>query len=241
MNTVIIPTWSNVQYLPGCLESLFDLTESVDYRAIVIDNGSTDDTVQYLADVRKRHPNLTVIRNETNLGFVKATNQGLNQVQPGENVLLLNDDVQVTDPLWLRRMEDDLGDDIGAVGPVSNFVMGLQQIGLSPQIPKPRHFTNLLIGFCVLIRSDVFQKVGLLDERFGMGGNDDLDLSIRIAEAGYKLMVERRSFILHYGAKSTGRMGEEAYKKMDADTRKELVAKWGQAKVDTLFTLPEIT
>ena len=97
----------------------------MDYRAIVIDNGSTDDTVQYLADVRKRHPNLTVIRNETNLGFVKATNQGLNQVQPGENVLLLNDDVQVTDPLWLRRMEDDLGDDIGAVGPVSNFVMGV--------------------------------------------------------------------------------------------------------------------
>lgn len=236
MITAIIPTWNNVPFLVACLESFHDYTDGIDYRLVVVDNGSTDGTPQYLADAQKRMP-LTVIRNEQNLGFVKATNQGLGVVKSGEHVLWLNDDVQITDPLWLARLESNLNNDIGAVAPVSNFVMGLQQVQLSPSIYRKQHFTNFLIGFCLLIRADAFQKVGKLDERFLMGGNDDLDYSIRLKEAGYQLLIDRTVFVLHYGAQSISRIG--GYAKVEADTRPLLVAKWGQAKVDELFKLPE--
>ncbi len=235
---IVIPTWSNARCLIACIESLFDLTDEANYRVVVVDNGSTDETKDYLADAQKRHSSqLIVHRNETNLGFVKATNQGLGYAEPGENILFLNDDTQIVDPLWLARLESNLNNEIGAVGPVSNFVMGFQQVGLSPNIPHRTHVANFLIGFCLLVRADAFAKVGKLDERFGYGGNDDLDYSIRLREAGYKLLTDRRVFVLHYGAKSVSRIG--GYDKVEKDTRPLLVEKWGKAKVDALFTLPE--
>jgi GT2 family glycosyltransferase len=233
---IVIPTWSNAKCLINCLESLFDLTEDAEYRVVVVDNGSADDTQQYLADVQKRHP-LIVHRNEENLGFVKATNQGLAYAAPGENVLWLNDDTQIVDGLWLKKLESSLTGDAGAVGPVSNFVMGLQQVMLSSQIPHKSHLANFLIGFCLLIRADAFHRVGYLDGRFLMGGNDDLDYSLRLREAGYKLLVDRTTFVLHYGARSIERIG--GYDVVEKNTRPLLVEKWGKAKVDALFTMPE--
>jgi GT2 family glycosyltransferase len=234
---IVIPTWSNVAYLINCIESLFDLTEQVDFRVVVVDNGSTDETPKYLADAQNRHP-LIVHRNTSNLGFVKATNQGLAYATPGEHVLFLNDDVQIVDPLWLYRLHEHFKDlNIGAVGPVSNFVMGLQQVQASPSIKYKQHEVNFLIGFCLLVRTEAFAKVGKLDERFLMGGNDDMDYSLRLKDAGYKMVVDRRSFLLHYGAQSISRIG--GYEVVEKQTRPILVEKWGQPKVDTLFEIPE--
>jgi len=82
-----------------------------------------------------------------------------------------------------------------------------------------------------------------LDERFGLGGNDDLDLSIRIRKAGYKLLINRRAFIFHYGSRTLLQEdvfdGWEGIKREDERTRVLLVEKWGQETVDELFTMPE--
>lgn len=242
MSTVIIiPTWNNVQVLIRCLESIFDLTREAEYRVIIIDNGSTDDTSAYLEDVRKRHPNLTVIRNETNVGFVKATNMGLKQLQPDEHACLCNDDIIITDPMWLSRMLGDFQGDIGAVGCVSNYAGWLQNFSLSSQIPKTKHTSHLLIYFCGIIRADVLAKVGLLDERYGVGGNDDLDYSLRLADAGFKVLIDREVFCIHLGSQTLIRTEKnvEGIAQLDADKRKILVEKWGQKRVDWLFELPD--
>lgn len=235
---IVVPSWDNFDCLVRCIESIRDLTRHYDYRIVVVDNGSKDQTPNYLRQLQdKMGKQLTVIVNEANLGFVKATNQGLSAVKGGENVLWLNDDTQITDPHWLNRLESDLiYENAGAVGPVSNFVMGLQNVSLSYQLPA-RHDANFLIGFCLLVSADAFHTVGLLDERFGMGGNDDLDYCIRLIDAGYKLIVEREAFVLHYGAQSIQRIG--GYDKVEAETRPKLVEKWGQARVDKLFETPE--
>lgn len=238
--TVIIPTWDNVQHLYRCLESLYRFTAEPAWRVIVIDNGSTDDTPEYLEQKRawvqaSGSPHaLDIIRNQDNLGFIRATNQGLKQLDAGEHALLLNDDTQMVDPLWLTRLAGNLQNNVGAVGPVSNFVMGLQSMSYSDRLPLS-HFTNVLIGFCLLLRADAVAHVGWLDERFGLGGNDDLDYSIRLQNAGFTLRVERSAFVFHYGAKSISRIG--GYANVEPATRKILVEKWGQARIDQLFGL----
>ncbi len=241
---IIIPTWNNVPYLYRCIESLYHFTEGPAWRLLVIDNGSTDDTPEYLQEklewvTTSGSPNsLHILRNEENLGFIRATNQGLYELRADEHALLLNDDTQLVDPFWLARLAENLRDDVGAVGPVSNFVMGLQSMSYSDRLPRA-HFTNLLIGFCMLLRADAVARVGFLDERFGLGGNDDLDYCIRLNQAGFALRVERSAFVFHYGAKSISRIG--GYAQIEPATRQTLVEKWGQARVDQLFQLtPDI-
>lgn len=241
---VIIPTWNNVPYLYRCLESLYCFTTEPNWRVIVIDNGSTDDTPEYLESKRawvesNRVPHsLHIISNTENLGFIRATNQGLLQLEEKEHALLLNDDTQIVDPSWLTRLAANLQNNVGAVGPVSNFVMGLQSMSYSDRLPLG-HFTNLLIGFCLLLHADAVARVGLLDERFGLGGNDDLDYSIRLQEAGFALRIERAAFVFHYGAKSISRIG--GYQIVEPATRQILVDKWGQERIDKLFWLtPDI-
>lgn len=238
---IVIPTHNNVDTLIQCLESILDCTrESTphsNYRVVVVDNGSTDQTPTYLRDVTARYPQkVTVLRQEENLGFVDGTNAGLRAVQANENVLLLNDDTQITDPLWLDKLASLLNGDVGAVGPVTNHALGLQNLRESYRLPAT-HPVKFLIGFCLLIRADAFQQVGLLDPQFAGVMNDDLDYSLRLRAAGYSLKVDRTAFVMHYGSTSTGRDGAQAFMDRQAEGRNRLVAKWGQAAVDDLFQI----
>lgn len=239
---IVIPSVSNFDFLVRCIESMRDYTRGdVKLRYIVIDNGSVDQTPGYLRKLKQQGVDITILTNETNVGFVKATNQGLKEVKEGEIICLANDDIQIVDPFTFDRLAKDLDDPgVGMVVPTSDYVMGLQKSDISFQIPKTKHETNFAIYFCGLMRWDVFQKVGLLDERFGQGGNDDMDFAIRMHEAGYKMLVDREVFVRHYGSRTLLRTNDgAAYDKINQDTRKILIDKWGQAKVDALFRLPD--
>ncbi len=173
------------------------------------------------------------------MGFIKSTNNGIKHVRGDSDfVLLLNNDVLIENPKWLINLinsfDDDIDDDIGAIAPISNFVMGIANIAYN-NLPSI-HYAKFLIGFCMLIKKDVLDKVGLLDERFGIGGNDDLDLSIRIREAGYKLKINRNVFVRHIGFCSLGLRFKD-YKEVEDLTRPMLVEKWGKEKIDDLFTI----
>lgn len=253
MISIVIPTYNNHPWLARCVESLRDYTRAVDWRAIVVDQGSTDGTRDYLdtlGDARFEIHHLG-----ENRGFIGGTNFGLAQVKKGEHVLLLNDDVQAVDPFWLLRMENDLfptssphpdggwvvEDKVGAVGPVSNFVFGWQGVDRSVSIPKTKHSARCLIGFCLLVRADAFEKIGFLDSRFADLQNEDFDYSIRLRQAGYQLLIDREVFVLHYGSKTTLReaKSQELYNAKVQRGHALLVAKWGQEIVDEIHVIPE--
>ncbi len=124
LTSIVIVTFNEITFTRQCLDSIRLLTDEP-YEIIVVDNGSTDGSVEYLramGDVR-------LIENDSNRGFPAAANQGMS-VAAGKQVLLLNNDVVVTTG-WLGRMLRALrgGDDgVGLVGPRSNFVSGPQQI-----------------------------------------------------------------------------------------------------------------
>ena len=234
---IIMPCYHNYDLTKNAIESILNNTaEDVDYNLILINDGADRKLEKYFKTLEKHRDNITHITNKKNLGWVKAINQGL-EISKAEYVLFSNNDIEIPQGQthWLSAMIDSIQyGDIGAVGPISNFVMGLQHARNNEQILMPEHFTKFLIGFFMLVKREVIQKIGGLDERFGLGGNDDLDYSIRIREAGYRLRILRTIYIEHKGFASLGKVYKD-YGEVEDLTRPKLIEKWGKEKVDNLF------
>ena len=216
LTSIVIPVWNGIADTAACLQSLSRHTPQ-DHEIIVVDNGSTDGTAEWLQTQPVR-----VIRNETNLGFPRACNQGMEAAR-GKQVCLLNNDTLAT-PGWLSRMLDCMysAPDIGLVGPRSNYVSGAQMLqqhyGSTQQLDGwawgwcQRHRgeylpVSRLIGFCLLLRGEMLEQVGHFDEAFGLGNCEDDDLGRRAEAAGWRLLIANDSFVHHYGHRTFDREG----------------------------------
>jgi GT2 family glycosyltransferase/tetratricopeptide (TPR) repeat protein len=212
--SIVVLVHNQLEHTRRCFGSVRAHT-SLPYELIVVDNGSTDGTVEYLGTIVGEHPRLRVIRNEKNLGFAKGNNQGLARAQ-GDCVLLLNNDTVVTDG-WVERLLAVLqqSPDVGIVGPMSNYVAGLQRVADVPYRTdeelvsfaaewSTRHSgksceASRVVGFCLLARRAVLDRIGGLDERFGTGNFEDDDFCLRAGLAGFQIRVAQEVFIHHTG------------------------------------------
>lgn len=250
--SIVILTYNNLEYNKLCLESIRKYAERGTYEIIVVDNHSTDGTVEWL----KTQKNLKLILNDENLGFPKGCNQGIEAAKKDNDILLLNNDVVVT-PNWLKNLKKCLYSsyDIGAAGSVTNSCSNYQTI--------PASYTNLdemfsfaasnntsneslweerlrLVGFCMLIKNEIVKKVGILDEIFTPGNFEDDDYSFRIREAGYRLMLCKDSFIHHFGSASFGKVSKE-YSELLTNNRRKFAEKWGFDPYHIMEIKKEIT
>jgi GT2 family glycosyltransferase/tetratricopeptide (TPR) repeat protein len=216
--SIIVLCCNELPFTQLCFDSLNHHTV-VPHELIVVDNGSTDQTPAFLqAFARQAAPGreqLVLIRNESNRGFAPAVNQALRHCQ-GSYVLLLNNDVVVT-PHWLEDLVACARSGVGLVGPTSNYVP-------PPQLVEPGYqkLTDLdafaathrqqfrgkalpverLSGFCLLIRHEVLDRIGALDERFGTGFFEDDDLCFRAKDAGFSLAVVLDVYLHHFGSRT---------------------------------------
>ncbi len=203
---IIIPVWNQLSLTKDCIDSIFKNTLSDDYRIIFIDNASDDAAKNYLEGLNKAWPKqIILIRNEKNVGFVKAINQGI-AASAASYVCLLNNDTLVSKG-WLKEMIAiaALADDIGIVNPSSN------NLGQKPAQGEPielyaakiaKHsgeFSELgaAIGFCMLIKRKLFEKIGAFDEIYGMGNFEDTDFSRRSAQAGFRSVRACGAYVYH--------------------------------------------
>jgi GT2 family glycosyltransferase/tetratricopeptide (TPR) repeat protein len=212
LTSIVILTHNQLEFTRGCVESLRRSTPER-HELVFVDNASTDGTLEYLRSV----PGATVIANAENRGFPAAANQGI-AASTGRQVLLLNNDT-VVPAGWLGRLLRVLAEDpaVGLVGPCSNCVSGEQQIPADYQdlegleefaaLHAARHAgvrepTDRLVGFCLLVRREVIDQVGLLDERFGVGCYEDDDYCRRASAAGWKAVIARDAYVHHYGGRT---------------------------------------
>lgn len=230
--SIIIPCFNQLKYTKLCLESVLKYTD-VPYELILIDNGSTDGTFDYLKALRAQNSRrdrkksglrfLRLIRNNRNLGYAKACNQGI-KISRGDYILLLNNDTVVTEG-WLRRMVGCAESDpkIGIAGTRRNKYPLIIKDDL--QVNYGTHYKNLqqmrkyarnfavlnaknwfevsvVYGFCMLIKRKVIKNVGLFDERFSIGNWEDDDYCLRAKQKGYKLMCCNDVFIHHFKRRS---------------------------------------
>ncbi len=213
--SIIILTCNALAYTKQCINSIQNHTGSL-HEIIFVDNASSDGTVEYLRNLTKEHSNYKLIENHENRGFAAGNNQGV-AIASGEFVLLLNNDVLVSDG-WLEGLVESLERDekIGMVGPITNAISGRQMVRAVPYTDEngflkfsqrvrktyigrltPR---NRIAGFAVLMRKALYDEVGGLDESFGTGNYEDDDLCLKVRRKGYAIMVDESVFLHHYGS-----------------------------------------
>jgi GT2 family glycosyltransferase len=222
-----------------CINSIRKYTKRDSYEIIVVDNHSTDGTVEWLQE----QADLRLILNHENVGFPAACNQGIAAAN-GNDIMLLNNDTIVT-PQWLSNLEKCLysSPDIGAVGTVTNSCSNFQRIAckyssIEEMICFAQRFNHSdpglweerkrLVAYCMLIRAEVIDKVGLLDEIFSPGNYEDDDYSVRMRNAGYRLVLCRDAFVHHFGSISFREQSTQFTALLNTNKQK-FIDKWGFA------------
>jgi GT2 family glycosyltransferase len=238
--SIIIVTFNNKPYTELCLESILAKTAYPNYEIIILDNASTDGTGQYLKKLQKTNPRVKIIFNDKNNGFSKANNQGIAAAE-GSYLILLNSDTMVTRG-WMGGLIKHFKDSrVGMVCPVTNNIgnearININYLDLNYMDFFAEKYTRSHLNesfeingcamFCVAIPTAVVKKVGLLDERFGIGTFEDDDYSFRIKNAGYKLLCVEDVFIHHFGNVSFQQLGEGKYQRVMEENLKKFEEKW---------------
>lgn len=231
---IVIPIWNQPELTARCLESV-ERCADVPARLILVDNGSEPPTRELLERFQQRRPgSAQVIRNATNLGFIRAANQGI-RAATAPWVCLLNNDTVVTGG-WLSEMLKVAQAEprIGLVNPTSNSLgfhpaksESIEEYAASLR-SRSGEATELAtaLGFCLLARREIFDRIGLLDESYGMGNFDDDDLSRRVRRAGYRCVRACAAYVHHEEKASFRHL--PGWEKAFEQNRRRFQDRWGR-------------
>jgi GT2 family glycosyltransferase len=241
--SIIVVSYNALPFTRLSLESILESTDYPGYELIVVDNGSTDGSPEYLQELADRHPHVQVALFGANAGFAHACNHGL-AMSTGGTLVLINNDT-MTPPGWLGKLVAKLRDQsVGLVGPVTNRMGNEAEIETSydtwgelldfasersEQYDGESFDIETLTMFCVAMRRDLYEAVGLLDERFEIGMLEDDDYSRRVRGAGYRLVCAEDAFVHHFGETSFGKLiptGE--YARILKENQQRFEEKWGE-------------
>ena len=171
--SIVIPTYNHCNdLLKPCIETIKQYTDLNDIELVVVANGCTDNTREYVNSLGSW---AKLIWHDQPLGYPRAINMGVKESQ-GEFIVLLNNDTELLPQpknRWLEMLHRFFEDPtVGIVSPLEGY--------------DPYTDTRILIFFYVMIRREVFDRIGYLDEIFSPGGCEDIDFSYRAILAGYR-------------------------------------------------------
>ena len=218
--SVIVLTHDNLAFSRMCLASLLENTDYPNYELIVVDNASSDGTVEELQRLAGSIPTVRVILNDHNAGFGPGNNQGLTAAT-GEILVLLNNDTVVPRG-WLTRLARHLDDaSIGLIGAATNRSCNEAQIDIPYQTygefqvvarsqgerhERERYSIRMPMMFCVAFRRDTYERLGPLDERYEVGMFEDEDYALRAKASGLDVAWTPEVYVHHAYHASIGKL-----------------------------------
>jgi GT2 family glycosyltransferase len=218
--SLIFLNWNGRDYLSQCLPSAFALDYEGEYEVMVVDNGSSDDSVEF---VRRQFPQVRVIENGRNLGYAGGMNVGLRAAR-GDVGIILNNDV-ILRPDWLAELLAPMAADprIGIAGCKIFYPDGktLQHAGGTIYPPRmvPDHFgyrevdegkydelrdVNYVTSAAMALRLDMLEQIGYLDDGFFPIYYDDVEICFRARDAGYRVVYVPRATMIHLESATVG-------------------------------------
>lgn len=233
---ILIPSWNLPEYLIPCVQSILKNGDTEMLNRIIIVNNGTPESLNYL----KERDKITVLQQKENMGWEGGLKAGLS-VSDAPFVVFMNDDTFIprSSRWWLSCLKKNFTDPkVGAAGPTSNCVMGAQNMGWYTEDDKIE--APYLIGFCKMLRREALDKAGGVDDSLPNHG-DDIDLSIRIRNQGYVLVVDRTVFVFHHGFKTGERVlpGYWNSMKMQDKTNHSLIRKHGLRQYLATMVVPQ--
>ncbi len=260
--TVIIPTRDRPALLEACAAGVLGRTDYPALELLLVDNGSTDPAALALLDRLAADRRVRVLRRAGPFNFAALNNAAAAEAR-GEILVLLNNDVEVTHPDWLRELASHaIRPDVGAVGAKLLYPGGAVQhagillgpdaaathVGRGAAPDAPGYAGQLacardlsaVTAACLAIRAEVFRAVSGMDERLAVTWND-VDLCLRVRAAGLRVVWTPHAVLLHHESMTRGTEAEDLDKQARFRTEQALVAKtWGDAVEHDPFLNPNL-
>jgi len=228
--TIVIPIYNAAEAFADCLAALLDHTPKGGYRAILVNDASTDPRIAQLLEGVADQDHITAVTNTKNLGYTRSINLAI-RMREGSDIVLLNSDARVTanwlDGLQLaaRRTEK-----VGTVTAMSDNAgaFSFPKQGVANPCPawmEPDEFAATLLqatgslnpvavptgsGFCMYIRAGLIEEIGLFDEdAFPRGYGEENDFCMRAESAGWSNLITPWSYVFHVRTASFGQEKEQ--------------------------------
>lgn len=224
--SMIIPTRNGLDVLSVCIDSILEKTTYKNYEIIIVDNGSDcPDTLEYLKTIQNKYINVTVLTDDSPFNY-SALNNKAAAIAKGEILALVNNDVEVITPEWLTEMVGHaIQPQNGAVGARLWYPDDTLQHGgvimvggvaghAHKHLPKglPGYACRAIVSqnysavtaACLLVRRDVFEQVGGLNEKDLTVAFNDIDFCLKVQEAGYLNVWTPYAELYHYESKTRG-------------------------------------
>ena len=249
--TIIVVSYNKCRYTELCLTSMLQ-GEPAPRQIVVIDNGSTDGTVAFLEGqfpplAEERGVRFDLIGNDSNVGACTARNQGL-AIALGEYIGFMDNDIAVRSRGWLGILAGVLEerDDYGIVGPKLVFPFEphniqhagaaisktgrVKYLGRGEPIDSPEHNrrreVQCLISACWLMKSDIPECIGGLDEVFNPAQFEDFDFCYRAREAGRTVLYDPVAEMYHYESVTTDNSPDVNYRYITIRNGMEFKRRW---------------
>lgn len=237
--SIIIPVYNCSSFTIGCLKSIEKTCKGMNIEVLIADDNSTDST-QYLYD----NGAIRIIRNSDNLRFLKNCNNAA-KYAVGKYILFLNNDTIVTEN-WLQSLVELIESDekIGMVGSKFIYPNGkLQEAGGiiwkdgsawnygNGQDPSKPEFNyvkeaDYISGASIMLSNELWKSLGGFDENFAPAYCEDSDLAFSVRKAGYKVMYQPKSVVVHFEGMSNGTDTSSGQKSYQVTNSKKFYEKW---------------